>query len=262
MKNRIYASIVVSTLIIGFFAAFCISNTAAQITDTYTLSINIDGSGCSVTTDPAQETYNYGDIAQLTPVAAEGWSFSGWSGDLTSSDNPATITMDSNKTITATFTQFTYTLTMYTVGNGTVSPGNQTYIPGTVVDLIAIADENWTFSGWSGDVVYASNISISILGNTIVNATFSEGSIAPTPTTSPTPSPTATPTPRPTTSPTETPTSTPEATVEPTPNATNEPTPTIAQASMNTYLIVIGAAVILSILVVGSIVARKAKQHK
>jgi uncharacterized repeat protein (TIGR02543 family) len=262
MKNRIYASIVVSTLIIGFFAALCISSTTAQSADTYMLSINIDGTGCSVTTNPAQETYNINDLVQLTPVAAEGWTFSEWSGDLTGSDDPATITMDSNKSITATFTQETLTLTMYTVGNGTVSPGNQTYLPGAIVDLIAIADENWTFSGWSGDVVSASNISITMSANTIVNATFYEGSAAPTPTPSPTPSSTATPTPRPTTAPTETPTTTPEATSEPTPNITNEPTPTVTQASMSTYLIVIGAAVILSMLVIGSIMAQKAKQHK
>jgi len=38
-------------------------------------------------------------------VPATGYSFGGWSDDLSSSMNPTTITMDGNKTVTANFTQ-------------------------------------------------------------------------------------------------------------------------------------------------------------
>jgi len=41
----------------------------------------------------------------LTATPASGWAFAGWSGDITSSDNPLTITMDANISATATFTQ-------------------------------------------------------------------------------------------------------------------------------------------------------------
>jgi len=44
-----------------------------------------------------------------------------WSGDLTSSTNPDTLTMDGDKTVTATFTQDQYTLTVNTVGSGSVA---------------------------------------------------------------------------------------------------------------------------------------------
>jgi hypothetical protein len=40
---------------------------------------------------------------QLTAVPDSFAEFSGWSGDLSGSDNPATITMDSDKNVTATF---------------------------------------------------------------------------------------------------------------------------------------------------------------
>jgi len=72
----------------------------------YTLSVNTDGEG-SVTLDPPGGTYEAGTVVQLTAVPGgseetEG-VFTGWSGDLSGSDNPETITMDSDKTVTATF---------------------------------------------------------------------------------------------------------------------------------------------------------------
>jgi len=47
----------------------------------------------------------------------------------------------------------TYTLTVNTVGNGSVSlnPAGGTYPSGTVVTLTATADPGWTFSTWGGD---------------------------------------------------------------------------------------------------------------
>ena len=44
-----------------------------------------------------------------------------------------------------------YTLTMNTVGQGTVSPGNRTYLDGTVANLTAIPAAGWVFCRWTGD---------------------------------------------------------------------------------------------------------------
>jgi uncharacterized repeat protein (TIGR02543 family) len=43
-------------------------------------------------------------VVTLTATPDTGYVFSGWSGDLTGSVNPATITMSSNRVVTATFT--------------------------------------------------------------------------------------------------------------------------------------------------------------
>jgi hypothetical protein len=67
-----------------------------------TLTVNIDGQG-TVTKDPDQATYTYGDIVTLTAVPADGWIFKEWTGDVTGNQNPTTITMNSSKTVTATF---------------------------------------------------------------------------------------------------------------------------------------------------------------
>ncbi len=49
------------------------------------------------------ETYTGGTLVQLTAYADNGFHFTGWSGDLSGTANPATITMTGNKNITANF---------------------------------------------------------------------------------------------------------------------------------------------------------------
>ncbi|MFW6121388.1 MAG: InlB B-repeat-containing protein, partial [Petrotogales bacterium] len=119
----------------------------------YTLTININSDGI-VTRDPDQETYNYGTLVNLTSYDNLGWSFSHWSGDLNGTENPTTINMTSNKTVTAHFTEDRYTLTINIKGSGTVNkdPFQQNYTYGTLVNLTANANPGWTFDHWGGDL--------------------------------------------------------------------------------------------------------------
>ena len=70
--------------------------------NTYTLTINTSGNG-TVTRNPNQYQYDKGTVVTLTATPANGYEFKSWSGDLSGSVNPTTITMDSNKSITANF---------------------------------------------------------------------------------------------------------------------------------------------------------------
>jgi uncharacterized repeat protein (TIGR02543 family) len=148
--------------------------TAVFTQDEYSLTVNVVGDG-TVVREPVKATYQYGDVVTLTATADLHWVFAGWSGDLVSSDNPDSITMDGNKVVTATFTQTEYTLTVNIVGSGTVvkEPAQATYHYGDVVTLTAIADTGWTFAGWSGDLLGSENPdTIMINGNKTVTATF------------------------------------------------------------------------------------------
>ncbi|MCW3982364.1 MAG: PQQ-binding-like beta-propeller repeat protein [Candidatus Bathyarchaeota archaeon] len=98
-----------------------VSQKIAFTQNQYALTVNTVGEGCNVTINPAQDSYTYGASVQLTPVAGSGWVFSGWNGDLTGTDNPVTITMDSDKIITATFEK-TNTII------ATKTSDNQTYL--------------------------------------------------------------------------------------------------------------------------------------
>jgi len=70
---------------------------------TFTLTVHTVGNGV-VLVDPDQTYYSPGAAVILSPQPADGWSFAGWSGDLTGAANPATLMMDASKTVTATFT--------------------------------------------------------------------------------------------------------------------------------------------------------------
>ncbi|MCW3998615.1 MAG: PQQ-binding-like beta-propeller repeat protein [Candidatus Bathyarchaeota archaeon] len=136
----------------------------------YTLNMTTVGQG---TVEPGNQTYNAGSTVNLVAIPDAGWSFSGWSGDASGTTN-TTLSMDGNKTVTATFTQDIYALTMLTVGNGQVNPGNTsaTYRYGDTVDIKAINDAGWSFSGWSGDASGTSNTTLMMDGNLTVTATF------------------------------------------------------------------------------------------
>jgi uncharacterized repeat protein (TIGR02543 family) len=152
----------------------------ATFTNQYVLTVNVEGNG-EVTLNPNQLYYADGTDVDLITVADLGWTFSEWNGDLTGSTNPATITMDEDKTVTATFTQDEYTLDVTVVGSGTVtkSPDPATYHYGDVVTLTATPDnENWIFATWSGDAESSDNpLIITITGNALVTATFSNENV-------------------------------------------------------------------------------------
>lgn len=68
----------------------------------YELSIAIEGSG---SVSPENGSYQEGSIVSLTATASTGWTFSNWSGNISSTSSTITVTMNSSKSITATFTK-------------------------------------------------------------------------------------------------------------------------------------------------------------
>jgi PKD repeat protein len=115
----------------------------------FTLTININGDG-SVDFDPIDECYSCCDVVDLSAIPGIGSSFSNWTGDLESSNNPESIVMDSDKCVTANFVEDKYVLTIEIIGNGSVDvdPEHSFYYYGDIVNLTAIPDEGWEFSHW------------------------------------------------------------------------------------------------------------------
>ncbi len=68
----------------------------------YNLSTSINGQG---SVSPSSGSYNNGSSVTLTASPSSGWTFSHWSGDASGSSNPVTITINSNKSVTANFNQ-------------------------------------------------------------------------------------------------------------------------------------------------------------
>lgn len=141
---------------------------------TYTLTTQTIGNG-SVGLSPSGGTYVTGTSVQLQATADPGWTFAGWSGDTTNTANPLTITMKRNRSVTATFTQDHYDLTLNIVGSGTVpkDPDQTSYTYGTSVQLTATPATGWHFTAWSGDTATAANpLFITMKRNRSVTANF------------------------------------------------------------------------------------------
>ena len=79
-----------------------------SIESCYTLAVAADPTvGGTVTRDPQPNCngtyYSSGTVVRLTPNANPGYFFTNWSGNLTGSTNPSTVTMDSHKAVVAHF---------------------------------------------------------------------------------------------------------------------------------------------------------------
>ena len=87
-----------------------------------TYSLTVNATHGTVTKNPDQASYNHGTSVQLTATPSTGYHFVNWSGDASGTQNPLTVTMDANKTITVNFAINTYTTTASAGANGTITP--------------------------------------------------------------------------------------------------------------------------------------------
>lgn len=135
----------------------------------YTLATAVSpAGGGSLTVSPLKNNYTATDVVILTATPAVGYSFTGWSGDLSGTTNPRTITMNRNYSVTANFLADTppdlYTLTtaVSPAGSGsiTISPLKGSYAQNELVTLTAVPASGNTFLNWSGSASGSSNPTI------------------------------------------------------------------------------------------------------
>lgn len=131
------------------------------IRKTYPLTVTTRGEG--TVNDEIVEHYEHGNGVQLIAVPETGWSFSHWEGDLEGSTNPATIVVDSEKSVTAVFVKLKYVFNIAVEGEGfineavVVSALSTEYEHGTQVRLTAMPEIGWRFSHWEGDLEGSAN---------------------------------------------------------------------------------------------------------
>ncbi len=102
----------------------------------FDLTVTVEGEGTvteQILVQPGQ--YDYETQVELTATPAEGWEFVNWTGDIGSSDNPITITVNTTKNITANFSK------LEVVAIEVLNPISELivskkYIPEVVVKLI------------------------------------------------------------------------------------------------------------------------------
>jgi uncharacterized protein YkwD len=149
--------------------------------------------GGSVTT-PGEGNFPYdeGTVVDLVAESEECYEFINWTGDTVADPNSATtsITMDGAKNVTANFEQIPpvqFTLTISSTARGSVTEpgkGTFTYYDGTMVNLVAEADEGYQFVNWTGNVSTIANVNSALTAITTndsysIRANFLESSSIP-----------------------------------------------------------------------------------
>jgi uncharacterized repeat protein (TIGR02543 family) len=144
---------------------------ATSTPTTYTLTLSKSGTGSgTVTSAPSgiacgstcSASYSSGTSVTLTAAPAPGATFTGWSGACSGTSATCTVSMTAARSVTATFTAQTYTLTVSKGGTGAglvasnpagINCGttcSASFGSGTGVTLQAMPEAGSTFTGWSG----------------------------------------------------------------------------------------------------------------
>lgn len=146
-----------------------------------TLTVNV-GTGGKVTMNPDKSTFSKGDTVRLTATPNSRYSFKGWSGAVSSTDESIKITMDDSKSVSAQFEAIPENMRTVTVnvtgGSGSVtkSPLEAYYASGSNVTLTAKPVNGVSvFEGWSGGGLSGNNTTATLtVGSTdiVITATF------------------------------------------------------------------------------------------
>ena len=140
-------------------AAKSVTATFAEIEE-YVLTVSIDGDvGGTVTIEPDQSVYYYGEDVTVTAEPGDGYEFAGWTGDVQSNVPSVTFTMYYDVNITAAFTATPveqYQLYIYwepeEAAEITVEPDQEYYDEGTEVTVTVTPSRGYDFVEWAGDV--------------------------------------------------------------------------------------------------------------
>jgi uncharacterized repeat protein (TIGR02543 family) len=153
---------------------------------THTLTIVLKGAG-SVSPSIGDHICSEGSIVSITATPGINTRFDGWTGKVAdASSTSTTVTMDSDKVVTASFSdisEITHTLTLEVKGAGSVTPsvGSHSYTEGTAINITATPDTGYRFDGWTGEVGDASSAStmVTIDSDKTVVANFSKAKLTP-----------------------------------------------------------------------------------
>jgi probable HAF family extracellular repeat protein len=136
------------------------------------LSATTAGGGV-VTVDPPAGAYLNNSVAIVTATPSTGWTFLQWLGDLSGTNNPASLTMTTNRCVQAVFgTGLAYNV----IGSGSIAAAPLTglYPYGTSVGLAAVPNAGSSFLQW-GNAVSGTNSPLTLLmtnANPTIGAVF------------------------------------------------------------------------------------------
>lgn len=180
-----------STLNAGLSEIQVFGNPASQ--SQYGLTMNADPSGAgTVSVNPGGPGYYSGQQVTLTATPSVGYAFANWSGDATGSNNPLTVTMSGDRTVTANFAAIpgTIAVTPAVALNASGAPGgpfsssSASYTlqntGGASINWTASSTQSWVgLSSSSGTLAPGASATVTVSINSSANA-LAAGSYADT----------------------------------------------------------------------------------
>jgi hypothetical protein len=147
----------------------------AVFTALHKLEVHVRGRG-SVT--PPGGLFDEDETVTLAAVSEPGFTFVRWEGAVSGNDNPVTVVMHADASVTAVFAA-QRTLTVHVEGLGRVAPCSGTFLQGAEVELVAEPGRGWDFAEWSGDVPagHATDnpLTVTMDGDVDITVTFGRG---------------------------------------------------------------------------------------
>ena len=151
-----------------------LSVTANFILEQHLLTLNADQGG----TVSGSGNFDYGTQTTIVATPNNGYDFTGWSGTGIADPNSAetTVEMNETKTVSASFSLKQYSLSLLVVGEGGSVTGEGNFDHGTQTTIVAIPDDGYVFTGWSGTGIsdpYAEETWVEMNETRNISASFS-----------------------------------------------------------------------------------------
>ena len=152
----------IQLVLVFFLFISCSKSIEPEVIPNYNLKVSVTPTNGGTIT-PSEGTYPDGTKISLLGTPSPEYIFKEWTGGVTGTTNPISVTMSSNKNITGVFEKRMYPLSLTIEGQGTVteelisSKPTGDYPSGSVVKLTGVPVDGWSFVGWSGDYVGTDN---------------------------------------------------------------------------------------------------------
>ncbi|MDR9365107.1 MAG: hypothetical protein RI575_07200 [Balneolaceae bacterium] len=175
-------------IVLGYFLACmllsCSSDSSSSVSEdeTYSLSVDIKGRGEVKESQLSSKSIDYaeGSMVELMAVPVEDWEFIRWEGDIEGADNPKSISISNNISVTAIFQHEDVKVEIEGEGdvdveilddNGKLKRAERR------ARLTATPEDGWQFVSWEGDVIGSENpIEVSFEDKVNADVVFVSGS--------------------------------------------------------------------------------------
>jgi uncharacterized repeat protein (TIGR02543 family) len=129
-----------------------------------------------VALEPQQALYRHGETVQFSAVGQDYYAFAQWEGSITGTESPVEVAIEADMQVIAHFHEprrLTLSVEPSEAGSIAASPNRTTFYHGETISLIPVANGNYVFKGWTGDLNGSTNpAEVTITTNLAIGAEF------------------------------------------------------------------------------------------